>query len=369
MKTIMLVIFSIAPLYSQIFISLQDTSTFQVEPYSDKLVSNGTKLITKNVAFRIPSGWNSNFVIKETICIKKVQQYEGNLSRTNLVAFSLEDKKETLWTIEDHSEKVFYHWMDLIETVKYGCCGASDTHTYYDLNNGNKILHCDSKLIYIKDKTNKTDLFFGFNSYSSVISSLNLFEKGTITGQLFYSNSKSCIDSLSFVFPESDVYIWPPEKIFLMDTLNNEVGEETYSDAISKLQIKDPINSFYFVIDYSDGNPIKIKIEKSRFNLEKSIIPDNILVDSPNKTYEPEYLNLSEFKLLENKSDEQLQLLRNEIYARNGYSFDSENLRSYFGSKDWYEEKPGYKVELKRLTNDENLFLKKILFLEKNSIK
>lgn len=365
MKTLILVLFSILPLYTQDFISLQDSSTFRVEPYSDERVANGTKLITKNVAFRTPLGWNSKFVIEETIYIENIQQYEGNFSRTNLIAFSIKDKNKTLWTIEDNSDEVFYHWMDIIETVKYGCCGASDTHKYYDLNSGKKILLCDSELYYIKNSNDKSNVFFGFNSYTSVISSINKFEKGTITGQLFYSNRDSLIDNLIFVFPEIDVYAWLPNNIYLMDKLGNKFLDITKSGNISKIQIEDSINSFYFVLDYSYGDPIQIKIEKDRFNLEKSIIPKNILVDSPNKTYIPEYLNSSEFKSLENKSPDQLRLLRNEIFARNGHSFDSEDLRSYFGSKPWYKEKLGYKVGLVGLTNDESLFLKRILFLEK----
>lgn len=36
---------------------------------------------------------------------------------------------------------------------------------------------------------------------------------------------------------------------------------------------------------------------------------------------------------------EQLRLARNEIYARHGYQFESEDLKSYFESKDWYYAK------------------------------
>lgn len=365
MKTLILVLFSILPLYTQDFNSLQDSSTFRVEPYSDESVVNGTKLVTKNVAFRTPLGWTSNFVIKETIYIENIQQYEGNFSRTNLIAYSIKDKNKILWSIEENSDEVFYHWMDLIETVKYGCCGASDTHKYYDLNSGKKILHCDSELYYIKNMNNKSNVFFGFNSYASVISSINEFEKGTITGQLFYSDGDSLIDNLIFIFPEIDVYAWLPINIYLMDKLGNKFLDITKTGNISKIQIEESINSFYFVLDYSYGDPIQIKIEKDRFNLEKSIIPNTILFDSQNKTYIPEYLNLAEFKSLENKSRDHLRLLRNEIFARNGHSFDNVDLRLYFGSKPWYKEKVGYKVELVRLTNDESLFLKRILFLEK----
>ncbi len=39
-------------------------------------------------------------------------------------------------------------------------------------------------------------------------------------------------------------------------------------------------------------------------------------------------------------SEEEVKLIRNEIYARHGYSFTMDKFRDYFGQKDWYFEDP-----------------------------
>ena len=48
------------------------------------------------------------------------------------------------------------------------------------------------------------------------------------------------------------------------------------------------------------------------------------------------YLTQDDLKGL---TEEQLRLARNEIYARHGYQFENEDLKSYFESKDWYYAK------------------------------
>lgn len=42
---------------------------------------------------------------------------------------------------------------------------------------------------------------------------------------------------------------------------------------------------------------------------------------------------------VEDKSLEQLRIMRNEIFARHGYIFKSEDLQEYFSQKEWYEGK------------------------------
>lgn len=58
---------------------------------------------------------------------------------------------------------------------------------------------------------------------------------------------------------------------------------------------------------------------------------DDILCESAER-----YLTQEDLKGL---TGEQLRLARNEIYARHGYQFESEDLKSYFESKDWYYAK------------------------------
>ncbi len=43
-------------------------------------------------------------------------------------------------------------------------------------------------------------------------------------------------------------------------------------------------------------------------------------------------------------SEEEVKLIRNEIYARHGYSFTLDKFRDYFGEKSWYHEDPAVNV-------------------------
>jgi len=61
-------------------------------------------------------------------------------------------------------------------------------------------------------------------------------------------------------------------------------------------------------------------------NLEN--VSDYILMDSNSR-----YISKSE---LYNLTQQELKLARNELYARYGYIFESEDLRLYFTSKSWY---------------------------------
>ena len=54
------------------------------------------------------------------------------------------------------------------------------------------------------------------------------------------------------------------------------------------------------------------------------------------KTVEPTELTTSE---LQDKSVGELRIIRNEIFARKGYIFNSEDLRTHFSTFDWYEPK------------------------------
>ena len=66
---------------------------------------------------------------------------------------------------------------------------------------------------------------------------------------------------------------------------------------------------------------------------------------SNNNKYVGEYPFTSTRKVTEEdlyyKSAAELRIMRNEIYARNGYIFDNEELHYYFSQKSWYKpEKP-----------------------------
>ncbi|WP_062055735.1 YARHG domain-containing protein [Aquimarina longa] len=67
-------------------------------------------------------------------------------------------------------------------------------------------------------------------------------------------------------------------------------------------------------------------------------------------------------KELQSKSAEELRFLRNEVYARKGYVFKSDEFNQYFKTKSWY--KPNSNISL-TLTDQENTYISKIKNLEK----
>ena len=55
---------------------------------------------------------------------------------------------------------------------------------------------------------------------------------------------------------------------------------------------------------------------------------------------------------------EQLRLARNEIYARHGYVFQSEDLQTYFSSKSWYQQEPDFDGSLNEVEKENINFIK-----------
>ncbi len=64
---------------------------------------------------------------------------------------------------------------------------------------------------------------------------------------------------------------------------------------------------------------------------------------------------------LQTKSKEELRFIRNEIFARKGYVFKSDDLNEYFSNKVWYKPNPNLKISL---SNQETNFINKIKELE-----
>ena len=62
-------------------------------------------------------------------------------------------------------------------------------------------------------------------------------------------------------------------------------------------------------------------------------------------------------KDLKGKSKETLRLMRNEIFARHGRPFASEDLHEYFTIKSWYQVNPDYSDELLDETDRKNILL------------
>lgn len=64
---------------------------------------------------------------------------------------------------------------------------------------------------------------------------------------------------------------------------------------------------------------------------------------------------------LKSKTLKELRFLRNEVFARKGYVFKSEDLNTYFKTKSWYNPNPDAKVDL---TLEEENYINKIKDIE-----
>ena len=77
----------------------------------------------------------------------------------------------------------------------------------------------------------------------------------------------------------------------------------------------------------------------------------DIDVDEDDFEFDSDYLFPSDKRLiseqyLDNLTKDEVALVRNEIYARHGYIFNSEYYQQYFASKSWYRPNPGFSEEM-----------------------
>lgn len=106
-------------------------------------------------------------------------------------------------------------------------------------------------------------------------------------------------------------------------------------------------------VDHSKDKAVenKDKINHDRQSTEeKGSSPDYILPASDKKVIgEEDIANLTK---------QQLRIARNEIYARHGYVFKSQDLQEVFSSKSWYQQDPSYDGSLNEIEKGNVAFLK-----------
>jgi hypothetical protein len=97
---------------------------------------------------------------------------------------------------------------------------------------------------------------------------------------------------------------------------------------------------FDFVVDL---DKMKIKGNWAPYKEVNGTKAKDFTLEKKNYTYDPsvgEYPQASQRLLteedVENYTSDELEVMRNEIYARHGYSFKNRKMRAYFEAKDWY---------------------------------
>jgi len=82
-----------------------------------------------------------------------------------------------------------------------------------------------------------------------------------------------------------------------------------------------------------------------------------LILTSCNSSQSDKIVRLDYEELIKKESSE-LRIIRNEIFARHGYIFKSQDLKDYFSSKDWY--KPKFENVDSYLTDDEKQYIQVI---------
>ncbi len=161
------------------------------------------------------------------------------------------------------------------------------------------------------------------------------------------------------------------------DRMDDEPKLKMYGEKFSGLKVKALVSAIILVllvgfgITYMTLNKNKNNISGSSNSSNKQTATDD------KKTQETEVKdeNLKEYILpysnkkpltkndLKNLSKKQLQLARNEIFARHGYVF-GEPFKTYFKAKSWYKEDSSFTGEGKQLSPLERHNIKTILIKE-----
>ncbi|MBZ0201420.1 MAG: YARHG domain-containing protein [Ignavibacteria bacterium] len=103
--------------------------------------------------------------------------------------------------------------------------------------------------------------------------------------------------------------------------------------------------------DDSATNDQKKKDQEMQKNSEGSLSNSNNSAGSNSSIYPQASDKLLTSDDVSNLDAWELKIMRNEIYARHGYIFKTEEMKSYFGSQKWYS--PRYENVDDRLTDVE----------------
>ena len=114
------------------------------------------------------------------------------------------------------------------------------------------------------------------------------------------------------------------------NTVTEEVMEETPEETVTEENtntVEEPITetSQELVEEEQEGGPVS----------EEDTNDDNYDLVVLEKVYD-EVINKGNEAYLNNFSSDELAIIRNTLYARNGYKFKKKEYQEYFGEKSWY---------------------------------
>jgi len=122
------------------------------------------------------------------------------------------------------------------------------------------------------------------------------------------------------------------------NTVTEEVVEETPQETVTEENtntVEEPITeaSQELVEEEQEGGPVSEEAITEENSVQ--VNDDNYDLVVLDKVYD-EVINKGNEAYLNNFSSDELAIIRNTLYARNGYKFKKKEYQEYFGEKSWY---------------------------------
>ena len=122
------------------------------------------------------------------------------------------------------------------------------------------------------------------------------------------------------------------------NTVTEEVMEETPEETVTEENtntVEEPITetSQELIEEEQEGGPVSEEASSEENSVQ--VNDDNYDLVVLDKVYD-EVINKGNEAYLNNFSSDELAIIRNTLYARNGYKFKKKEYQEYFGEKSWY---------------------------------
>lgn len=350
----------------------QEESIVQKKDFSSAKTSidNTGRLVTEltNKKYDLISVYNNkNFdrlLLDETIYHKIVPGQEGRITKVNIIAWALDDKNifnKKIWEINDIGYEVDTYW-DYIKLIIYGCCGSDDSFIFYHKDTGKKYLTSTSDFAFFNVPNTRNRRVSTFHSSNAHTSQLFRGKYKFPLGILYYASREEVKYEILVAGKLNDLHGTP--KMSFKDD-KQESSNLTLWSANGNSDLK-AISGLSLIMDF-DFFKIEIPIVEDHLDLDNAVLPSEYVIKLiPYGNNKIDYLKEDRFKKLEKLSKAELRILRNEIFARHGHSFKSDDLKEYFSSKIWYQEIIGYKVNREELSSKELEMIDSIRKLEDN---
>ena len=122
------------------------------------------------------------------------------------------------------------------------------------------------------------------------------------------------------------------------NTVTEEVMEETPEETVTEENtntVEEPITetSQELIEESQEGGPVSEEASSEENSVQ--VNDDNYDLVVLDKVYD-EVINRGNEAYLNNFSSDELAIIRNTLYARNGYKFKKKEYQEYFGEKSWY---------------------------------